>query len=122
MGFSEGRVMDEREQAAQMERAIENMLPAQRQAIAEASLAGCTFQGFSTVRRLGSGAAYRKVNTTSYFALMPDGKPLINIGSDWVEYQTFEDIYEAACACLAELNKVPAEPLQGFVLDEGNEQ
>lgn len=104
-----------------VEQAMENMLPVQKCTILEATLAGCTFHGFASMRRLGSGASFRKVQSTKYFALMPDGKALMNRGSSW-EYQAFDDIYEAACACLVELNKVPAKPLQGFVLDKENEQ
>jgi hypothetical protein len=74
------------------------------------------------MRRLGSGASFRKITTTNFFATLPDGKALMDGGSDWAGYQAFDDIYEAACACLAELNKVPAKPLPGFVLDKENEQ
>lgn len=112
--------MDEREQAEVMERAIANMLPVQRQTIAEAALAGCTFSGYLVTRRLGQSEQYRKVQTLSYFAALPSG--------EWVEEpgggiaRSFDDVYEAACACLVELNRLPLAELVGFKLDEGNEQ
>lgn len=112
--------MGEREQAEAMERAIANMLPVQRQAIAEAALAGCTFLGYLVVRRLGQSEQYRKIQTLSYFAALPNGELLNEVqGGD---PRSFDDVYEAACACLVELNRPPLAELVGFKLDEGNEQ
>jgi hypothetical protein len=101
--------------AVDVEQAMENMLPVQKRAILEAMMAGCTFQGFITVRRVGHGHAYRRVTTTNFFAALPDGQPLRRGGLSWAEDVVFDDIYEAACACIVELNKVPAKPLPGLL-------
>lgn len=80
------------------------LLPVQQQTIAMAQLAGCEFKAYRTERHIGyiqGNHANRWVETTEYAATLPDG----------TIFGMFEDVYEAAAACLDHLNghNKPAE-------------
>lgn len=72
------------------------LLPVQQQTIAMAQLAGCEFRPQTVMRHTGFGAGENRwIDTTEYVAFLPDGTQL---------RAAFEDLYEAAVACLDHLN------------------
>lgn len=103
--------------------ALEAMLPVQQRTMLQATLAGCEIIGCVGPSRKvwkEEHGGYLKVNSTVYIACLPNGNALH--GEEGMLF--YDDMYEAACAAVAHMERSEREVTDppGFKLNEGNEQ